>query len=342
MSIVPEQNETVSTAKDLCRAYMTADIPTFLHGPPGVGKSDLWRQLAEEREIGFIDIRLGQKDPVDLTGLPSITKGENENLTTWARPDELPRLDRDGPAGVILFDELSDAPRAMQSAAYQLILNRRVGPHVIPPGWYPCAAGNRRSDRAAAGAVSLALANRFAHITIEANVDAFKDWAYTHGISPLILGFLSFRKELLHQMPDGERYAFPSPRSWAQASKICHHKSDIRSRLMAGLVGPGAAAEFENFMAVTDLPEVADIVANPKTCHIPSNPSARYAVGALLACDATPENFDAIYVYTSRPEFGADYHVCCITDCCKRNSSLTNTPTFLEKFARTVAAPLKG
>lgn len=230
-------SETVKTAKELCRYYMKKGIPTYTKGPPGIGKSEMWQQIAEEEGIGFIDVRLAQMDPVDLRGLPHV----EGNVAKWARPDFLPTVERDGERGIILFDELGDCGKAMQSAAYQPILNGCVGPHLIPPGWYRAGAGNDMKHRAGAMPMSSALANRFAWIIIEADLDCFIEYGVKAGFHHYVLGFLKFRPNLLHSMEGATLEAFPTPRAWAKVSKVCEAPADIRMKLIRGCVGDGAA-----------------------------------------------------------------------------------------------------
>ncbi len=202
--------ETISSAKEMCKLYWERDIPTYMHGPSGVGKSAVFKQLSEEEGCGFIDIRLGTKLPEDLSGIP--VPDLEQQMAVWLKAEFWPDLKRDWKRGIILFDELSDAPRSLQSCAYQVILDRRIGKFELPPGWWPCAAGNRREDQAAAGAISTALANRFAHIHVAPDVDSWVEWALQNGIDPLIIGFLRFRKNLIYNLKDSNHLSFPSPR----------------------------------------------------------------------------------------------------------------------------------
>ncbi len=322
--------ETIKTAKDLALRYYKKRKPTYVEGPPGVGKSEMWAQIADELGIGFIDIRLAQMDPVDLRGLP---KHEGEYVT-WGRPDFLPIEERDGKEGIILFDELGDCGKAMQSAAYQPILNGRVGPHIIGKGWYRCAAGNSQRHRAGAQAMSSALANRFAWIEVEADVECWVEHATRIGVHHYMIGFIRFRPELLHKMDEAMLKAFPTPRSVVSAAEYVEESPDVRGRLIAGCVGAGFAGEFEAFMRTMDLPDLEEILADPKKCRIPGEPAHKYALSSMLARYAERNTLDKIMIYIKRAEFGRDFEIATVLDATKRDRTLTETRAFTDFASR--------
>lgn len=130
-------------AKDLKKsleALVAQKVPTFLWGAPGIGKSSIVKQIAQQKDVGFIDLRLALMDPTDLKGIPFYDKESHTAL--WAPPAFLPREGE----GILFLDELNSAAPAVQSSAYQLILDRRVGEYVLPDGWAIVAAGNREGD----------------------------------------------------------------------------------------------------------------------------------------------------------------------------------------------------
>ena len=322
--------ETITTAKELARMYMDADpfIPCFVEGPPGVGKSEMWKQLANEKGIGFIDLRLAQMDPVDLRGLPK----HEGSLTTWSRPDFWPDEKRDGKKGIILFDELADSSRAMQSAAYQIILDGRAGPHVIPSGWYRAAAGNRREDRAAAQAISTALATRFAWIEVEADVECFLDHAARQSFHHYVMGYLRARPGHVFTMEGANSKTFACPRQWERVSRICYMEPPMEMlyKLVRGLVGEGVAGEFHAAIKTFNLPDLEDILKNPSKCMIPSAPAEKYALSAMLARYAERSNIKAIMTYIKREQFGRDFEICCVLDATKRDATLCETGAFTD------------
>lgn len=326
--------ETVTSALELLREYHANDVPAIVVGPAGVGKSSMAQQLAAEKKIGFKDIRLAQMDPVDLRGMPTVTTVDQALETLWARPDFWPSIERDGEEGIILFDELPDCGRAMQSAAYQIILDRRAGPHVIPPKWYPMAAGNRRVDKAAAQVMSTALATRFAWITLKADVEAFRKWGMDNGIHPFVLGYLKAFPGDLWSNEGANSETFACPRQWAQVSKFCDANPRIRQRLVRGLIGQGIAGKFEAAIKTFRLPSLEDVVKDPARCPIPDQPAEKYALCSMLAQYADTKNYGKLMTYTERPAFGKDFHICFALDSSGRDPSLCETAAFARFAAK--------
>lgn len=223
--------------------------PLMIWGAPGVGKSTVVKEIAEELKVGFIDVRLAQREPVDMRGLPV---PENDRVK-WLVSSEWPRDPES--RGIIMFDELTAADRTLQVASYEFILDRRLGDlYKVPPGWYILAAGNRVEDRAVACAMSSALANRFLHVEVRPESESFLQWAEEHEIHPAVISFIRFRPELLFRQNGEElQRGWPSPRSWERVStmlKIAGHcgQDAILAHALPGLLGAGTAAEFNTFL----------------------------------------------------------------------------------------------
>lgn len=321
-------------AINLC---IEANQPVMIHGSPGVGKSAVVRQVAAQRGIDLIDLRLSQLDPVDLRGVPSVDT--KKRITSWNTPSFLPT---DG-KGILFLDEINSAAQATQAAAYQLVLDRKLGDYVLPPGWVIIAAGNRSTDRAIVNQMSTALKNRFVHINYEVNNDDWCDWALRNNIAVEVLGFIRFRPMLLNEFEqrndskeERERVqrlkdaqAFATPRSWEFLSKVVQQKpsADIEYELYTGIVGEGAAAEFMGYLKYyRDLPNLDALLMNPGTAKVPEEPATLYALATGLATKATQDNMERVVKYTLRlpPEF----QVLLMKDAITRDNSLAQTKAF--------------
>ncbi|HEB99994.1 MAG TPA: MoxR family ATPase, partial [Thiotrichales bacterium] len=133
--------------------------PVMVWGPPGVGKSQMIAQIGERHGVPVIDIRLSQMEPSDLRGIPF----RSGDFVEWSVPAILPDGERHGERGILFLDEITSAPPSVSAAAYQLILDRRLGEYRVPDGWAIFAAGNRQGDRGVTYTMPAPLANRFSH-----------------------------------------------------------------------------------------------------------------------------------------------------------------------------------
>lgn len=256
--------------------------PVMIWGPPGVGKSQVIAQVASRHRVPIIDIRLSQLEPSDLRGIP-FRVGEH---VEWAVPSMLPDGSRHGPTGLLFLDEITSAPPSVSAAAYQLILDRRLGAYEIPNGWAIFAAGNRQGDRGVTYTMPAPLANRFTHFEFEVNLDDWVAWAYANGIDERIIGFLRFRPELLFEFdPAHNPVAFPSPRSWEFAHRALQKFADHPQVLLGTLqacVGPAAGIELHAFISNLDRMPDLDAIMRGDEVPIPSEIDLQYAIASAL------------------------------------------------------------
>ena len=256
--------------------------PVMLWGPPGVGKSQIIMQIARAHGVPLIDIRLSQMEPTDLRGIP-FRAGER---VEWSVPSLLPDAGRHGARGILFLDEITSAPPTVTAAAYQLILDRRLGEYRVPAGWAIFAAGNRYGDRGVAYVMPSPLANRFTHYEIEPNLDDWVAWAHANGIDPRVIAFLRFRPDLLFSFnPAQNPVAFPSPRSWEYAHRALTKFVGEPALLLDALqacVGAAGGVEFKAFIENMDqLPDI-DAIVRGESAGVPPGIDLQYGVAAAL------------------------------------------------------------
>ena len=260
----------------------SAQTPVMLWGPPGIGKSRIVAQIAEANGVPLIDLRLSQMEPTDLRGIPF----RNGARVEWSVPALLPEAARHGERGILFLDEITSAPPTVTAAAYQLILDRRLGEYHVPGEWAIFAAGNRYGDRGVTYVMPAPLANRFTHYEIDVHLDDWVAWAHGAGIDARVIAFLRFRPELLFAF-DATRnpVAFPTPRSWEYAHRALLKFGDAPHLLLdalQGCVGQAAGVELKAFIDhMHELPDI-DAIVQGRSAEVPRGIDLQYGVAAAL------------------------------------------------------------
>jgi hypothetical protein len=283
--------------------------PVMLWGAPGIGKSQIIAEVALKRQVQMIDIRLSQMEPSDLRGIPF----KNGDWVDWSIPALLPNRERHGEQGILFLDEITSAPPSVAAAAYQLILDRRLGEYQVPKGWVIFAAGNRQGDRGVTYSMPAPLANRFSHYELEVNLDDWVAWAYQHQIDERIIGFLRYRPEHLFSF-DVERnpVAFPSPRTWEfthRALQKFESDLDLFRQTAIACVGEIAGVEVATFIEhMADLPDLDAIIAG-ELVNIPKVLDLQYAICAALVgrAIAVKNKDNAVVVWGNILNFARDF-----------------------------------
>ena len=246
-------------AKDITKSLdklIASQIPVFVWGSPGIGKSSIIKQIAQDKGLEFVDLRLSLLDPTDLKGIPFFDQENNQAV--WASPNFLPNNPQS--KGILFLDEINTAPPSVQASAYQLVLDRKVGDYELPKGWSIVAAGNNESDRGVVYRMPPPLANRFVHLNMEVSFEDWKGWAYDSGIDASIIAFLHYDSSKLFNFdPSKNQKSFPTPRSWEYVDKIL--KSGVEPLLLmdiiSGAVGNESATAFMSFRKVMNrLPDI--------------------------------------------------------------------------------------
>jgi hypothetical protein len=301
----------------LAQTSLTAGVSVLLRGHPGVGKSSMAADIARSMSLPLIDIRLAQRDPAELAG---VYFPDREASVLELFPPGWVRQAVDAPALVFLDEINAGVTRLHQAAAYQIVLERRVGPFAFHPDTVVMAAGNLATDQAIVTTLSSALCNRFAHFTVGVDPESWLAWGADHDIDPRILAYIGRHGAKALYQQTGE-HAFPSPRSWAMASQVLWHadEGDTR-RVLTALVGVEAAERFVAYLRIYQRVNAEAIVLKGKTMDFTkgkhAEPSFVYAAVFSVAAWLVNE--------AGRPADGRTKGRAPLTD-----KALANVPRFL-------------
>ena len=291
-----------SAKKSIIRAFKK-QRPIFIWGPPGIGKSDIVSQITDTFEQShLIDVRLSLWEPTDVKGMPYYSA--NDNTMKWAPPVELPdaKMAKKYKTIVLFLDEMNSAAPSVQAAAYQLILNRRVGTYKLPDNVMIVAAGNREADKGVTYRMPAPLANRFVHLEMKVDFDDWFAWAVNNDIHNDVVGYLTFSKKDLYDFdPKSPSRSFATPRSWSFVSDLLEDDDDeaTTTDLVSGSVGEGLAVKFMAHRKVSaQLPNPSDVLVGKVKTMETKEISAMYSLTDSLcyefkeAIDKGDKKFD--------------------------------------------------
>ncbi len=261
-----------------------AALPVALRGRPGVGKTSMVEAIAAAADM-HLEVVVGSlREPTDLAGLPIVRPDGGIDLAAprWA-------LNANAATGgaIVLFDELTTASPAVQAAMLRVVRERVVGDLRLADHVRIVAAYNDAVDCGGYD-LELPMRSRFVHLSIGSDVEQFCDGLLNGWRTPVVVpsvepvramnwravvaAFVRARPGLLEASPElGSSGGYPTPRTWelaaaaADAVDCFGEDSEVRSLLIAGCVGPGAAAEFGSFVENLDLPDPRSLLASPTT-----------------------------------------------------------------------------
>ncbi len=207
-----EESVTLKQAKKLVQC-MAHEQSFLLVSAPGVGKSEMVYQAAEEAGLPCRSLLGTQIAPEDVSGIPRIV-GERSVFC----PPRLLLPEKPEPFCLFL-DELPACAPDIQKAFYSLLLERRLGEHALPTGTWVVAAGNRTVDRALVRAMSSALVNRVTILHLRVDPDEWQAWAAKNKIRADVRNFVAHMPDALMRPVPSEPVPFSTPRAWSLFSR---------------------------------------------------------------------------------------------------------------------------
>ena len=223
------------------------DINICLEGHQGIGKTQILKQLAQEKGWDYKAIYCAQTSTEDLMGMPWIDKVEN--VTRFARPKLFP----DKAKTVFVLEEINRAPLEVQQSVLQLLTDKKIGDFVLPDKTLICACINPTESMYQTQELDSVFINRLVKIPVTTSPKEFVEYAKSKGFEEDIIAFmnsLTKKEEAIYfaQLPSEKNIGkpIPSPRTWEIADKILKLNLDDTKLLsmLSGAIGEQAATRF--------------------------------------------------------------------------------------------------
>jgi hypothetical protein len=237
--------------------------------------------------------------------------------------------------GVLFLDEINSAPPTIQAAAYQLILDRKIGEYNLPINYSIIAAGNYENDRGVTYRMPTPLANRFVHLNFDLDFESWKLWAFKNDIDKRIISYLTYKQSDLFLFDaKSTSKSFATPRSWKFVDDILCSKIEARllEQVISGAIGEETATEFLNYCKVmNELPNIDDIL-QAKEIELPTKNSTLYAlcIGIVYALKENFSTSNLTNVLNFSLSLNDEFSVMLIRDMQRNSIDVESSPAWKE------------
>jgi hypothetical protein len=311
-------------------------------GAPGIGKSQIVAGVAAHLGCQLVTSTPALEEPSDYRG---VLWPQNDGRASYLYAGQLAQiLDATEPT-VWFLDDLGQAAPAVQAAVMHPLEARQVNGRPIPDCVAIVAATNDRRHGAGVTGLLEPVKSRFATI-VELVPDLgswVADYAIPRGLSPELIAYLrTFPDSFSRFAKSADLVNCPSPRGWTKADawiRATQLSPRVRAGAIAGAVGADSASEFLAFERMySQLPAVADILADPDSAPLLTGPGERWAIVSALAAYSRAENFGAVARYALRLDAAGwgDCAALLVRDATRRRPELQTHPAFI----RLVGSPI--
>ena len=212
------------------RIPVQAQRPVFLIGAPGIGKTAIVEQIADELDIGFVSYSMTHHTRQSALGLPFIAEkeygGRKYSVSEYTMSeilasvyDEMEKTGRS--QGILFLDEINCVSETLAPSMLQFLQYKTFGRHRVPEGWIVVTAGNPPEYNDSVREFDIAMLDRLKKIEVEPDYEVWKEFAAAEGTHPAILSYLAIKPQYFYRVSltvDGK--SFVTARGWDDLGKM--------------------------------------------------------------------------------------------------------------------------
>lgn len=273
MNIKEAKQEIVNTVKAyLCKnaegEYRIPAIrqrPVLLMGPPGIGKTQIMEQIAEECGIGLVSYTITHHTRQSAVGLPMIKTeefdGKEYSVTEYTMSEIIAGVykavkEQGHSEGILFIDEINCVSETLIPTMLQFLQCKTFGNQKVPEGWIIVAAGNPPEFNRSVREFDMVTYDRLRVINIDADLEVWREYAREREIHNAILSYLDIRPQNFYRVEaDVDGLKFITARGWEDMSSLMYVYEELGISINAGVVGEFLHNEdvAEDFGAYYDL-----------------------------------------------------------------------------------------
>ena len=211
--------------------------PVFLLGAPGLGKTAIMQQIADEMELGLVSYSMTHHTRQSALGLPVIVEkeygGKTYQVSEYTMSEIIASVydcmrTTGKKEGILFLDEINCVSETLSPAMLLFLQYKVFGGHQIPEGWVVVTAGNPPRFNKSVREFDAATRDRLKVIEVEPNYPAWKSYALEHGVSRSVISYLDIRPEDFYKVEttvDG--LTVVTPRAWEDLSEILQYHEEL-------------------------------------------------------------------------------------------------------------------
>ena len=221
--------------------------PLLLMGPPGVGKTAILYQLAQELHTNLVSYTMTHHTRQSALGLPLIREksfgGKPYAATEYTMSEILAsvygRMEKTGiNTGILFLDEINCVSETLMPAMLQLLQSKQFGTHRLPEGWLIAAAGNPPAYNESARSFDTVTMDRVRLLEITESYPVWRDYAHAKGLHPAVLSYLELNPEHFYIVePHARGRSFVTARGWEDLSEALYSYERLGFEINAALFG---------------------------------------------------------------------------------------------------------
>lgn len=199
-------------------------LPFYLEGEPGIGKTEIVKQIAEELGLGYVSFSLVHHTRNSLLGLPVIKELEDGDKYTSYTMSEIIAKVQEAVAsghkeGILLLDEFPCMSETIMPAMLAFLQTKNIGTHHLPEGWVMVLCGNPQEYNKASRIFDAAIVDRIRKLEVRFEPKVFLEYGAQIGIHDCILDYLEENPDkVYHYEKDREKMNLVTCRGWENLS----------------------------------------------------------------------------------------------------------------------------